>query len=189
MPHHLTTDLEALPEIRLARPAASLPTWFIPPDPNESEMAIVFIPVDPGRTGQVDLYFTPDGGNHEEALAQLIAGGAVLIASPLQEWYGLDVGDTIRLQTLEGPVDFKVAGVTLNVSNNGYAVVGAWSDAIRYFGTDRPDLFAVHVTPGIKVAAAMQRILDEWGDTYNLRIETLENFPPAHCSSRAVILR
>jgi putative ABC transport system permease protein len=100
----------------------------------------------------------------------------VLIASPLREWYGLDVGDTIRLRTLKGPVDFEVAGVTLDMSASGYAVQSTWEDALRYFGTDEPTIYGVHVTPGYDAAAVGQQILDRWGDTYNLRLETLADF-------------
>jgi putative ABC transport system permease protein len=162
--------------VRLIRPAANIPSRFIPPDPAQSEVAIIFTAIDPRRSRQLDFYFAPDGGTHEEAIAQLEAGGAVLISSALREWYGLDVGDTMRLQTLQGPIDFRVAGVTLSMTANGYGVIGGWDDARRYFGTDRVSIFAVNLVSEADSQAASQRILGEWGDTYNLRIETLQDF-------------
>jgi putative ABC transport system permease protein len=124
----------------------------------------------------LDFYFAPDGGRQDEGLARLEGGGAVYIASPLREWYGLDVGDTIRLQTLQGPVNFEVAGVTLNLSASGYNVIGTLEDAVRYFGTDQPDIFAIELAPDADPRGVGQHILERWGDTYNLRFETLEEF-------------
>jgi putative ABC transport system permease protein len=176
LPRSLAAEFEALPEVRLARPAANIPTRFIPPDPAQPEVAIIYTALDPERSKLLDFYFAQQDGNLEEAVTRWAGGGAVLIASPLREWYGLDLGDTIGLQTLEGTVDFLVAGVTLNLSASGYSVLGTWDDAVRYFDTDQVDIFAVNLAPGADANAAGQRILETWGDTHNLRFETEDDF-------------
>jgi putative ABC transport system permease protein len=176
MPHSLGTEFETLPEVEIVGGGRPLPARLIPPDPEEPEVAIVFTAFDLRRAEKFELLFAPHGGTQEQAIARLAKGGAVLIASPLREWYGLDVGDTIRLRTLKGPADFEVAGVTLDMSASGYAVQSTWEDALRYFGTDEPTIYGVHVTPGYDPAEVGRRILARWGDTYNLRLETLADF-------------
>jgi putative ABC transport system permease protein len=176
LPRSLADEFETLPEVTLARPAATIPTRFIPPDSSQPDVAVIFTAIDPSRSKQLDYYFASEGGNQDEAVARLSSGGAVFIASPLREWFGLDVGDTIRIQTLEGPTDFDVAGVTLSLSANGYSATGVYQDAARYFGTAGADLFAVNLMPDIDAAAVGQRILETWGDTYNLKFETEDDF-------------
>ncbi len=176
LPRGLAAEFEALPEVRLARPAASIPTRFVPSDPPEPGVAVIFTAVDAERSRNLDFYFASDGGSPEKAIERWVAGGAVFIANPLREWYGLDVGDTIRLQTLEGPTDFQIAGVTLNLTASGYSVTGVYDDAARYFGINGADIFAVNLVPGANIAATGERILETWGDTYNLRLETEEDF-------------
>jgi len=176
LPPTLAAEFESLPEVELVGGGAGLPTWLIPPDSTRPEVAIVFTAFDPRRLEKGTFLFAPGGGTQEEARARLEAGRAVLIASPLREWYGLDVGDTVRLQTLEGAVDFEVAGVVLDPTSNGYAVHGVWDDAARYFGTDRPVIFAVDLVEGADPEAVSQRISGKWGETYNLRLETRDDF-------------
>lgn len=176
LPSSLADAFETLPEVRLARPAAQIPTRFTPPGADEAEVAVVFTAIDPRRSQELDFYFAEDGGQQEEAMARLARGGAVLIASPMREWYGLDVGDTIRLQTLEGPTDFEVAGVTYNTTANGYSATGVYADAVRYFGTDRSDIFAINLVPDADAKAARERILNEWGKAYNIKVETADEF-------------
>ncbi len=176
MPRGLAAELEALPEVTLARPAALIPTRFIPPDPAQPEAAIIFGALDPERSKDLDFYFASGLASEEEAIARWVKGGAVFIASPLREWYGLDVGDTIRLHTLEGPVDFEVAGVTLNLRASGYSVSGVYDDAARYFNVDQAEIFAVNLVPGADAMAVGRQITQRWGDTYNLKFETQADF-------------
>lgn len=176
LPPTLTAEFESLPGVALVGGGRNLPTRLILPDPTQPQVTIVFTAFDPRRLERITLLFAPGGGTQEEARARLEAGGAVLIASPLREWYGFDVGDSVWLQTLEGPVDFEVAGVTQDVASNGFVVHGVWDDATRYLGTDQPSIFAVNLAEGADAEVIGQRILDKWGETYNLRIETNENF-------------
>jgi putative ABC transport system permease protein len=176
LPRGLADEFETLPEVRLARPAASIPTRIIPPGVDQPEIAVVFTVIDPERSKQLDFYFASDGGREDEAIPQLMAGGAVFIASPLREWYGLDVGDKIRVQTLEGPTNFEIAGVTLNLSANGYSLLGVYDDAVRYFDTGGADIFAVNLTTEADALEVGRKILTRWGDTYNLKTETQQEF-------------
>jgi putative ABC transport system permease protein len=170
----LTAEFEALPGVELVGSGASLPTRLVLPD--QTELPIVFTVFDPRRLEKGSYLFASDGGTQEEAAARLTAGGAVMISGPLREWYGLDLGDTVRLQTAEGVVGFEVAGVIFDVTASGYAVQGVWKDANRYFGTDQANIFAVDLAPGADPATVAKRILQGWGDTYNLRIENQEDF-------------
>jgi putative ABC transport system permease protein len=176
LPRGLADELETLPEVRLARPAASIPTRIIPPGPDQPEVAVVFTAIDPERSRQLDFYFASDSGRADEAIPRLAAGGAVFIANPLREWYGLDVGDKVRVQTVEGPTEFEIAGVTLNLSANGYSLLGVYDDALRYFNVDGADIVAVNLIRGADASAVGRHILDTWGGTYNLKFETQDEF-------------
>jgi putative ABC transport system permease protein len=176
LPRSLADEFEALPEVTLARPAATIPTRFIPSDPSQPEVAVIFTAIDPSRSQNLDFYFAPEGGNQDEAIPRLSNGGMVFIASPLREWFGLDVGDTIRLQTLEGPTDFKIAGVTLSLSASGYSATGVYQDATRYFGTAGADAFAVNLIPDVDATSVGHRIVETWGERYNLKFETEDDF-------------
>jgi putative ABC transport system permease protein len=176
LPRGLADELETLPEVRLARPAASIPTRIIPPGPDQPEVAVVFTAIDPERSRQLDFYFASDGGRADEAIPRLAAGGAVFIANPLREWYGLDVGDKVRVQTVEGPTEFEIAGATLNLSANGYSLLGVYDDALRYFNVDGADIVAVNLIRGADASAVGRHILDTWGGTYNLKFETQDEF-------------
>ncbi len=171
---HLTAEFEALPGVELVGSSAFLPTRLVLPD--QTQLPIIFTAFDPRRLEKSSFLFTPDGGTQEQATARLTAGGAVMISSLLHEWYGLNLGDSVRLQTVEGVVDFEVVGVIFESAASGYAVQGVWKDANRYFGTDQASIFAIDLEPGADPAAVAQRILQGWGDTHNLRIETQEDF-------------
>jgi putative ABC transport system permease protein len=153
---------------------AFLPTRLILPD--QTELPIVFTVFDPRRLTRGNFLFAPDGGTQEEAMARLIQGGTVVISSPLREWYGLDLGDTAWLQTIEGVVGFEVVGVIFDVAASGYTVQGVWKDANRYFDTDQAGIFAIDLEPGADPAEVERRILQGWGDAYNLRVEAHEDF-------------
>ncbi len=176
MPYSLTAEFEALPEVELVGSGRDLPARLVPPDPDEPEVAVIFSAFDLRRASRFELLFAPDGGTQGEAVARLAEGGAVLIASPIREWYGYNVGDTIRLQTLTGPADFEVAGVIANVAAGGFAVLGTWEEARYHFGTDSPSIFALHLAPGQQPEAVGRRILELWGNRYNLRFQTQDDF-------------
>lgn len=172
LPRSLADELESMPEVRLARPAASIPTRIILPDAERSDVAVIFTAIDPERSQHLDYYFAPDGGDQEQAIARITEGGAVMIANPLREWYGLDVGDEVRLQTSQGAVDFEIVGVTMNMTANGYVVVGVYPDAVQYFGIDGADIIAVNLEPEADADDVGQRIVERWGDTHHLRFES-----------------
>jgi putative ABC transport system permease protein len=170
----LTAEFEALPGVEMVGSGAFLPTRLMLPD--QGQLPIVFTVFDPRRLKKGSFLFAPDGGTQEEAMTRLTAGGAVVISTPLREWYGLDLGDTAWLQTIEGVVGFEIVGVIFDVAASGYTVQGVWKDANRYFGTDQAGIFAIDLEPGADPVEVERQILEKWGDTYNLRVETQENF-------------
>ncbi len=176
MPYSLTAEFEALPEVELVGSGRDLPARLLPLDPERPDVAVVFSAFDLRRAPKFELLFAPDGGTQEEAVTRLAEGGAVLIASPIREWYGYDVGDMIRLQTLHGPADFEVAGVIADVAAGGFTVLGTWEEARCHFATDSPSIFALHLTPGHQPDAVGRRILELWGKEHSLRFQTQADF-------------
>lgn len=74
--------------------------------------------------------------------------GAVLLSEPLARRLGLATGSALRLRTLEGPRDFRVAGVFLDyVSDTGYALM-ALAVLRRDFGDQGVSALALDARPG-----------------------------------------
>jgi len=105
-------------------------------------------------------------------MIRLGQGNAVLISTVLRERHGLDVGDTVRLRTARGTAAFTVAGIVLDYSSQGDAMIISRRDQHFYFGSDRVSIYNVRITDEWPAEVVRQRILDRLGDRYHLRVET-----------------
>jgi putative ABC transport system permease protein len=86
-------------------------------------------------------------GDDERAQAALTSGGAVLLPDGTGAGVGVDVGETILLDTGDGPRPFEVAG-TYAVVGPGFGAVVGTPDAER-FGAGRPNAFLVDAADGV----------------------------------------
>ncbi|MEJ2666846.1 MAG: FtsX-like permease family protein [Deinococcales bacterium] len=104
-------------------------------------------------------------GNNLEGYHALARGGEVLVANTMHDKFGISKGDTIRLRTIDGFKDFKVAGVVVDFTGGGEAVVGSLNDS-ALFGGGSPDLFVIADKSG--------------ADPQTVRTELRKAFPQLH---------
>jgi putative ABC transport system permease protein len=134
-----------------------------------------FMAVEPSSYRRVTSFvFAADQGDPDRLLDRLEQGRAVFVSSVLAEKYGLKPGDTIRLRTRRGEVDFDVVAVVVDFYNRGMVVQGSWRDMRRYFKLDDVSAFLVKVQPGYAVGRVQTRIDDLYGKRRHLTIESNE---------------
>ncbi len=121
--------------------------------------------------------FASDGKEDEnDAIERLAQGDAVFISTVLSEKYGLQQGDTIRLETRRGQRDFYIAGVIVDFAADGYVINGLWRDARRYFGQNKADVFIIKLTPGASYEAVKAQLENRYGQRCHLHVEASREF-------------
>ena len=129
--------------------AAVSPQWFgrtsIVRTPNDQSHAWLSL-VDPTSYFEVSG-FDLEAGTTESVRFGLGAGGAVVLGEHLAETLDLTAGDTITLETAEGPTPFTVAGVHNARFTFAGEIVASIADGPR-FGAGSPGGLLVSVTEG-----------------------------------------
>jgi putative ABC transport system permease protein len=146
-------------------------------DPNSTdEVGGVFIAFEPSvyDGSQWDMQWLEFEGSEAEALASLGSGSTVFITSYTADHYGLGVGDSITLQTLEGRKPFEVTAVVYGRDLTGFSVQGSWSNALKYYGTNDADYIKINANPGYDLSIIESDIMERWGETYHLKVEPYE---------------
>lgn len=140
---------------------------------------------EPLRVIDPDTYFTvagipwARGTDSDEAVAGL-RRGEVVLASAVAARIGADVGvgDRVRIQTLSGPVSFRVAGLFYGLSWGESVSVTVSTDVARTaFGLRATPFLRVDLRPGIDVHAWAAS--NKWGfvrPTSEVRASILEGF-------------
>ncbi len=82
-----------------------------------------------------------------DSLARMANGGHVFISSVIAEKYGLAPGDQVLVKTRLGETPFTVAGVTVDFSNQGLVMDGAWRDMEHYFRLTGANTLLVKASP------------------------------------------
>lgn len=96
-------------------------------------------------------------GDWPSALAAFRQGPAVLLAPVVARRLGVGLEDSIRLETLHGPVDFRVAGV----GNSEFTTcVLDLDDGATYLGANEVNAVMIQLQPGADPGAARQALLD-----------------------------
>lgn len=144
------------------------------PGPTENAL---FVGIDPATYGQVAAFvFEDTNDNTTAALATLAQGDAVLISTTLADRFDLNRGDTFTLATRRGQRSFRVAGVVVDFSSQGYVVNGSRADLARYYGQSRVDQFIVALQPGLDPRAEAERIEERYGRSQHIAVETAAEF-------------
>jgi len=169
----------------LADPAvvAASPVTFhrvrrVPPDGDpEKADTLLFVGIDPATYLQVASFvFEDPEADPLTVVDQLAAGDALLISTTLADRYDLTTGDRLRLETRRGQRDFRVAGVIVDFSSQGYVVNGSRGDLARYFGENTADEFIVALKPGADVQAEAERLEERYGRSRHIIVETATDF-------------
>ncbi len=129
--------------------------------------SVALVMVDPARfepqTGFGKFQYLPGAGNDEIGYRALLAGDEVLIANTMRDRYGIETGDDIELRTTDGFRNFRVAGVVVDFTGGGEAVVASIGE-IGLFGGGNPDLFVLTIDPGATQQAVQERLLAGFPD-------------------------
>jgi putative ABC transport system permease protein len=108
-------------------------------------------------------------------LDKISRGKHVFISSVMAEKHGLAPGDQVLLNTRLGETPFTVAGVTVDFSNQGLVIDGAWRDMEHYFRLDGANTLLVKVASGASPDQVGQVIDARFGKKERLVIISNEN--------------
>ncbi len=119
-------------------------------------------------------------GNAEEASAALRKGDAVAISTSLADRFDLHVGQHIDLETPTGLVALPIVGVVPDyVSDRGSVILNRRLLVARW-GESTVSRVNVFVDPGVPLDVVRQRIIDQLGDRFRLKILTLRELLRYH---------
>ena len=125
--------------------------------------------VDPEKHAQVGSFtFISTMGDAEQSMARLAEGDAIFLSSLIAGRYGLDVGDTLAIQTRRGLKKFEVAGTVVDFHDQGMVIEGSWRDMRQCFRVDDVAAFQVAVEPGADPQEIMDTIERLYGTRRNL---------------------
>jgi len=139
------------------------------PDDQARGRSVALILVDPARfdpeVGFGSFQYIQGQGDAHSGHAALTSEDGVLIASTMQERFGLGVGDEIDLRTSSGFEPFTVGGVVVDFTGGGETIVASIHGMDR-FGGGTPDLYVMTVQPGADVREVRQRLLNTFPELY-----------------------
>ncbi|MGE5137902.1 MAG: ABC transporter permease, partial [Rudaea sp.] len=138
-----------------------------------SEEPLDFMAVDPASYRHVTSFvFTSNQGDPTALLDRLALGNGVFVSSTVAEKHGLEQGDSIRLRTRRGDIDFPILAVVVDFYNQGMVIEGSWRDMNRYFGLDDVSTFLCKIAPGQAVDTVQQRIDALYGKQRHVTVES-----------------
>jgi putative ABC transport system permease protein len=159
--------LEAIEGVYAAAPTRYLNVTVKKPDGTNEALAMNV--VDPEKHAQVGSFtFISTMGDAEQSMARFAEGDAIFLSSLIAGRYGLDVGDTLEIQTRRGLKEFYVAGTVVDFYDQGMVIEGNWRDMRRYFRVDDVAAFQVGVEPGVDPQEIMDTIERVFGKRRNL---------------------
>lgn len=139
------------------------------PEDQPRGRSVALILVDPDRFAPVDGFGTfqyiQGQGDDTAGYETLLDPQGVLVASTIQERFGLGVGDEIVLRTADGFEPFTIGGVVVDFTGGGETIVASIDDMDR-FGGGTPDLFVLTVDPGAAVREVRERLLAAFPELY-----------------------
>ncbi|MGQ9785490.1 MAG: ABC transporter permease [Anaerolineae bacterium] len=146
-------------------------------NPGNQPDTVLFVGIDPQTYGHVASFVFED--SHQDTtriLTELAMGGRLLISATMADRYSLRVGDTLALETRRGVVHFRVIGVVVDFSSQGYVVNGSRADLARYYGENTVDQFIVNLKPGYDPRMEAKRLEDRYGKSRHIAVETAADF-------------
>jgi putative ABC transport system permease protein len=165
--------LETVEGVAAVTPMRYLYVKRLKPDGGDEQLA--FMAVDPWSYRHVTSFaFAANQGDPDQLLDRLAAGDAVFVSSVLSEKYGLEQGDSVRLETRRGQRDFEVAAVVVDFYDRGMVIEGSWKDMRRYFRLDDVSAFLLKIQPGHSLDEVKDRIDHLYGERRHLTIESNE---------------
>ncbi len=106
------------------------------------------------------------------ALRAAIGQDAVVASESFALKAGKRAGDTVRLQTPNGPAEFRLAAVYFDYTTDRGVVVMDRGTFARHFGEQRPTSLTVYLRPGRDAAAVRADLIARLGERHRLFIHT-----------------
>jgi len=139
------------------------------------------LPTEMGELGVRAAEPGPDGwgldivsGNQAESLTRLGNSPSIVVSEPVSYRFGLDVGDTVTLPTINGDQAFTIAGVFRDYNTGGYAFVMSIATYRRYWRDDTFTGLGVHLDPSVTEDAAIDAIRSTLAADAELRFRSTE---------------
>lgn len=151
----------------------------------------VFAAIDPATYLQVGGLRVDSGPPPPEIMSQLAAGDGILLSAGEASQYGLEVGDTIYLETRRGRRPFQIIAIIVDFSGGDVPfITGSWGDLRRYFGINEVSRYTVSLKPEASFDQISQQIKNDLGRGQNLAIESRADFQAqiANLTSQAFAL-
>jgi putative ABC transport system permease protein len=138
---------------------------------------ILFVGIDPVTYSRVASFVFEDSTSDVNTmLAEMTSGDSLLISTTIADRYTLAAGDYLALETRRGQHGFRVAGVVVDFSGQGYVVNGSRADLARYYGENTVDQFIVALKPGFNPQLEADRFEDRYGKSQHISVETAADF-------------
>jgi putative ABC transport system permease protein len=167
----MQTRFESVPGVYAASPIRYFETTWIRPDGEEETLN--FMAIDPSAHSSVTGFVFADSDiNVSAAVSQLDLGSSVFVSSVIAEKFALKAGDSIWLQTRQGPKPFMVAAVVMDFYNQGMVVTGSWADMRRFFRINDANTILIKVRNGFSIEQTREEIDRLYGKRYQLAIES-----------------
>ncbi len=167
-PPDFATAAEAVDGVDVASGVGIRPVRFVSEEqPRGRTVALIL--ADPARFdpdgGFGRLQYIPGQGDEVSGHRALERGDAVLVSNTMLDRHGFAVGDTISLRTSSGFRDYPVAGVIVDFTGGGEAVLTSIAN-MPDFGGGTPDLFILTVDPGRDPVEVREHLLAAFPDLY-----------------------
>jgi putative ABC transport system permease protein len=111
-------------------------------------------------------------GDGKRALREMGEGMGAIVSESFQARFGKKVGDLIELVTPSGPASFKVLGIYIDYSSDIGSVLIDRALYKKYWRDELVDAFDLWFEPGADLAAAIEKIKEDYGERYQLFIST-----------------
>ncbi|HET8939123.1 MAG TPA: FtsX-like permease family protein [Polyangiales bacterium] len=112
-------------------------------------------------------------GDFRRSVGALQRGESVGVSQTFARQFGTKRGDSLRLQTVDGPRDFRVDLIYIDYRTDTGAVLIERAVFTRAFADNKVDLYGVYLTPGASAVAVRERIAN--GGANRLKLLVLEN--------------
>ncbi|MBI1800181.1 MAG: ABC transporter permease [Chloroflexi bacterium] len=180
MRYELGGRLAATGGVRAAAPVRYFSVKRIAPATGQpdGDTSMVFVAIEPLSYQQTSHFQFATGtkGREEELLAQLAGGGAVFLGTTLADRFQIKQGDSLRLNTQRGPVEFAVAAVIVDFTAQGNSLTGSWSDMRRYWGVNDASTFILKLAPGAGAQSVAEAIKSRYGESFHVQVETSHEY-------------
>ena len=166
-PEFVTELRQKVPAIDEASGVVFRVVRFEPGDGGAPARSVALILVDPARFDPENGFgrYTYLEGDEKRGFEALAAGGKVLAGSTIRARFGIELGDSVSLQTSEGFRRFPVEGIIVDFWSGGETFVASLAD-LEHFGGGSPDSFVMTVKAGADARSVELELARVFPDLY-----------------------